>query len=88
MPLHEKLKLLLADRRITVIAKRAGVQPITVHQYKSGRCEPSRKVAVKLAALLGVSVGWLLDDSQGFPPVLSNPSALSEETHSHAMAAA
>ena len=74
MTMRRKLKALLADRRATVIAQRAGIHPVTLSSYVARGAMPSAGVAVSLADALGVDVGWLIDDRQGWPPILSkNP---------------
>lgn len=68
MTITEKIKALMQDRRINVIAKRVGVHPITMTSYSKGAI-PGADVALKLARALGVDPGWLVDDSRGWPPV-------------------
>jgi hypothetical protein len=68
MTITEKIKSLMQDRRVNVIAARVGVHPITLTSYSKGTI-PGADVAVKLARALGVEPGWLVDDTRGWPPV-------------------
>ena len=68
MTIAQKLKALLADRRGGVIARRAGIHPVTLSSYICHGVVPSSTVAVRLADALGVDCGWLIDNRQKWPP--------------------
>ena len=74
MTITEKIKALMQDRRVNVVAARVGVHPITLTSYSKGTI-PGADVALKLARALGVDPGWLVDDSRGWPPVRVESSA-------------
>jgi len=51
-----------ADRGLTLrqVAEGAGVTRGAVSHYEQGRCAPSARTLVDLAATLGVTLDWLL----------------------------
>jgi hypothetical protein len=69
MTLARKIKTLMQDRRLGVIAKQVGVHPATLCGYRSGQYMPACDIALRLAEALNVDPGWLIDDRQGWPPV-------------------
>jgi len=75
MTFHEKLAKLTEDRKKTVISRRAGLPPTAINNYISKQQTPSCVVALRIARALHVSVDWLIDDSQTWPPTWSNAEA-------------
>jgi len=76
MTFQQKLKALLADRKMTVIAGRVGIHPVTLGHYINDKrpFNPSAETARRLARVLGVDIGWMMDSEQEWPPVLcKNP---------------
>ena len=69
MTFAEKLKRLTEDRRQTVLCKRAGLPSTTIANYLSKQQTPRSDRALALAKVLGVSLDWLVDDKQEWPPV-------------------
>jgi transcriptional regulator with XRE-family HTH domain len=81
MRFNEKLKKLLRRYKRKVIAAEAGIHQTTLNALIRGNNPPSMNTASRLAEVLGVSVGWLIDDSMPWPPLRSaSPDADSNET--------
>lgn len=72
MTFTQKLARLTEDRHKVRISRRAGLAPTTVSNYLNRGSMPGADVAFRLARALNVSVEWLLDDSQDWPPVWVN----------------
>jgi DNA-binding XRE family transcriptional regulator len=72
MTTTEKLARLLDRSNRAVIARDAGIQKQTLYSITRGKHLPQSKTALRIARALGVSTDWLLDDSQGMPPVWSD----------------
>lgn len=72
MTFADKLQKLLEDRSKPKVARRAGISPTAVYEYISKRYIPRAPVALNLARALNVSVEWLIDDEQGWPPIWRN----------------
>jgi len=73
MKFHEKLARLLEDRNVSEVSRRAGMGVSTLGVYLYKRSIPRADFCLCIARVLCVSVEWLLDDSQGWPPVWVNP---------------
>lgn len=69
MLLHEKLRRLIKPYKRTVICRVAGITFATLRSLVDGAQQPTLETARKLADTLGVELGWLVDDSKGWPPV-------------------
>ena len=70
MTINEKLRALMHDRKMTVIARRAGIKYPSLYQYVNQDAMPGAGTALRIAKAIGVEVEWLLDDTQGWPPKL------------------
>ena len=68
MTIHQKIAALMRDRRHRVIAERVGVNFSTLYLYSKDTM-PRADIAAKLARVLGVDGGWLIDDEQNWPPI-------------------
>ena len=68
MTFAEKLKRLLRDMNISAVARRSCTSATAVHNYLNGSI-PGIDIALRLARVLGVDPGWLIDDSKDWPPV-------------------
>jgi len=69
MTLGKKLKVLLRDRRATVVAEKAGIHPNTLNNYVNHGNIPPSNVALLLARILCVDASWLIDETQDFPAI-------------------
>jgi hypothetical protein len=69
MTIHEKIDRLtkLANRR--AVSKAAGLGSSTLGTILRRKAGITTTTATALARVLGIEVGWLVDDSQGWPPV-------------------
>ncbi len=81
MTIHDKLTRITEDRKLSVIASRAGIPYGSIHGYVKGGKIPGCQVAFRLAKEIGVDLEWLLDDGQGWPPKFRDYSA--DETSEH-----
>ena len=72
MTIHEKIRRLCEDRSKIAVARRAGLPRMAIHNLLFKAAAPSGERALKIARALNVSVDWLLDDAQGWPPVWAN----------------
>jgi transcriptional regulator with XRE-family HTH domain len=72
MTFTEKLSRLVADRNRAAVARNAGLPPNAVSDYVNKGYTPRADTAFRLARALNVSVDWLLDDQQGWPPMWVN----------------
>jgi transcriptional regulator with XRE-family HTH domain len=72
MKISEKLHRLLKTHNKTAVAKSAGIHPNTLLLILSGK-GISLHTASALAAVLGVSLGWLVDDAQGWAQIVRIP---------------
>jgi len=69
MTIQEKLKRLTRLSNKSAVAKDAGISPVTFCEIMHGKSGMRFSTVKALARSLGVSVGWLADDGQGWPPV-------------------
>jgi transcriptional regulator with XRE-family HTH domain len=71
MTFAEKLRRLIDDGclKATRISERAGLGKNAIASYLAKRCIPRGDIALRIARAFRVNVAWLLDDSQGWPPV-------------------
>lgn len=69
MTLGKKLERFAETYKMTAIARRAGISHTAMSKYARHGVTPSAPTALKIARVLGVSVEWLIDDEQGWPPV-------------------
>ncbi len=72
MTFHEKLAQLCEDRSQAAVSRRAGLPSSAITKLLFERQMPRGDRALRLARALHVSVEWLLDDAQGWPPVWVN----------------
>ncbi|MEM9414981.1 MAG: helix-turn-helix transcriptional regulator [Planctomycetota bacterium] len=79
MTINEKLRRLFDTRNMAAVARIAGVGRTAVNKYCNASVTPRSDVALRLARALDVSVEWLIDDEQGWPPVYVNHKSPSEE---------
>jgi transcriptional regulator with XRE-family HTH domain len=56
-------------RKHFFIAEQAGISPSTLSHVLNGRTEPHFETVVRIARVVGVQVGWLLDE----PPAPLSP---------------
>jgi len=70
MTFREKLVVLVENMNKSKVSRRAGISPSGISNYiaKTGSI-PRADIAARIAKVLGVSVDWMLDDTQGFPAV-------------------
>ena len=73
MTVAEKLRRLLKTHSKKAVAKAAGISPNTLFSVLSGRACISLQTAASLAAVLGVRLGWLVDDSQSWAEIVRVP---------------
>jgi DNA-binding XRE family transcriptional regulator len=69
MNIIEKLWRLTKLTNKQAVAREAGIHGNTLVSILSGKRNPSLPTARALARTLGVDLGWLVDDSRGFPAV-------------------
>ena len=69
MDFTEKLRRLTRDMNKSRIARRAGLSTTAITDYLSKRYAPRADTALRLARVLNVSLEWLIDDAQSWPPV-------------------
>lgn len=69
MTFAEKLTRLTEDRHKAKVSRRAGLPSTAIYDYVSKGFRPRAEPALRLARVLGVSVEWLIDDTQAWPPV-------------------
>ena len=71
MTFQKKIKVLLADRKVYVIAGRIGIHPVTLSNYlnENRKANPSAETVNRLARILSVDAGWLMDSEREWPPV-------------------
>jgi transcriptional regulator with XRE-family HTH domain len=72
MTFTEKLARLTEDRCKTRVSVRAGLPSTAISNYITKRSTPGADVALRLSRALNVSVEWLIDDAQDWPPVWVN----------------
>ena len=69
MTIHEKLRWLLETANYAAVCRKAGIAQPTLCNILARGSTPGIDTALKLARALKVDVGWLIDDSRGWPPV-------------------
>jgi plasmid maintenance system antidote protein VapI len=69
MTFAEKLARLTEDRLKTRVSRKAGLPPAAISDYIAKGNTPGADTALRLARVLGVSVEWLIDNDQEWPPV-------------------
>lgn len=79
MTIQEKLQEFAEIMKMSVIARRAGVHQSTISRVINQGRAVKAEDALGLARALGVSVEWLIDDEQGWPPVYTNREPAHEE---------
>ena len=87
MLFNEKLRRLTEDRRKTVISKRAGLPRLFISNSISKGQTPRSDNALALARVFGISVEWLIDDKQEWPPVRVVSTQIAEQYAHQAIAA-
>jgi transcriptional regulator with XRE-family HTH domain len=73
MQIAQKLRRLLTPYKRTVVAKAAGVTPQTLRNVLAGHKSPTLHTLRGVAHVLGVDLGWLIDDAREWPPVRVQP---------------
>lgn len=68
MDFWEKIRRLVGERPLAGVARRAGLDPTALSAILNNRYMPRLDRAQKIAFALGVSLDWLGDDEQGWPP--------------------
>jgi transcriptional regulator with XRE-family HTH domain len=70
MNFGRKIKHLLVekDRRAQWLADKVGVSKAAVSRWIAGLNDPPLSKAAEIARALGVSLDWLADDAQDYPP--------------------
>ena len=83
MTFAAKLSRLLRVARVAPVAKAAQISQNTLYVLAAGKHQPTLSKAAAIARALGVDLGWLVDDSKGWPPVRVTPSTdlAPEATH-------
>lgn len=70
MTINEKLLRLGKKFNKSEISRQAGLSPTAYCNYVHSRGTiPRADIALRLARAMGVSVEWLIDDNQDWPPV-------------------
>ena len=78
MTIHDKLARLTQLSQKATVSKAAGLSPATLYNLIHRRQSVTTRVAVSLARVLSVDVGWLVDDRREWPPVrVDEPEACS-----------
>lgn len=72
----EKLKRLTEEGGKSKLATKAGLPPTAISDYINKGNVPRSDKALQIAKALGVSLDWLVDDSQEWPPPAPTPHAL------------
>lgn len=73
MTVNEKLSRLGTKLNKAEISRRAGLAPTAYSAYALSKGTiPRADIALRLARSIGVSVEWLIDDRQEWPPVWVN----------------
>jgi transcriptional regulator with XRE-family HTH domain len=85
MRFGEKLAALTDGKNKSQIARDAGLTPTAISDYLQKGYLPRADNALALARALGVSVEWLIDDSQGLPAKAAEAPSLSSVPHSDLM---
>jgi transcriptional regulator with XRE-family HTH domain len=82
----EKVKRLIGDQSQAKVARRAGLSPSALNNLlqRSGSV-PTAKTALQLARALEVSVDWLIDDAQDWPPPSTDQVLLEQATDDELM---
>ena len=57
---RDRLKLAIGDHSIRSIAAKIGLSPSVIHQYLSGKSEPTRKALIAIADGTATSIEWLV----------------------------
>lgn len=73
--LGERLEKLLRERKMTQerFAELLGVNPAMISYYKTGKRKPSVEILVKMAQILGVTISYLIGETDDpSPPKLKN----------------
>lgn len=70
MTIHEKLERLLETQNLTKLCGKVdGLKPAAVANILTRKSVPKSDTALRLARALAVDPGWLIDDTQSWPPV-------------------
>ena len=72
MTITEKLRRLGEDANKSRIGRRCGLGATTISNYIARGALPRCDIALKMARAFHVSVDWLIDDQQDWPPVWQN----------------
>ena len=68
----DKLRHLCVDRNKSAVSRRAGLPPNGIADYFGKGYLPRADTALRIVQALNVSLEWLVDDRQGWPPVWLN----------------
>jgi len=83
----QKLRRLLKTHQKKAVAHAAGISPQSLFLVLAGKSSISLRTAKPLAAVLGVGVGWLVDDTQSWDDIVRVPPVESVSRHEIAHAA-
>ena len=67
--IYEKLSRLTAKLQRAAVSREAGLSATYLNATLYRKSGISIKAAIALAKVLGVEAGWLMDDTQDWPPV-------------------
>src|SRR5438552_1110885 len=83
MNFKEKLKRATEGKKRSDLARRANLNPKVISNYINRKSTiPRADIAAKIAKALDVTVEWLFDDAQGWPPpqpVTVTPASFSDQ---------
>lgn len=79
MTFHEKLARLTAYMKRAAICRSLGMPENAMGNLLHRKQMPAADTALKFARALGVSVEWLIDEEQDWPPVRSSEPELHAE---------
>jgi len=71
MDMGTKIRHLRVDQKLTTeaLAEKADTNKATISETERGlNNNISLPIIIRIADVLGVSIDWLVDDSQGYPP--------------------
>ena len=70
MDIGEKIKHLRVERRLKLedLANSADTNVSTISRLENGKRDVYASVLVRIASALEVSLDWLVDEDQGYPP--------------------
>ena len=87
MTVDQKLRRLLKTHQKKAVANAAGISPNTLYLVLRKETLITIPTAKSLAAVLGVELGWLVDDSQSWEDIVRVPPVENVSRHEVAHAA-